>query len=853
MTWPFQGGTARSVVALRPPPGWFLALILGHFLLASAAMAQEGALQPPPAGQEAAVPIGQEPPPAAGADPDKFEVRAQPPEDFLDLVAPQTTVIDVYYGGTKVATALATFTPSYVQIHDTLALMPSFGDVTEPEEVLQALTGPLQPNSDLVCLPGDSEESCGLLEPQVAGVIFDRNSFRLDVFVNPAFRAVSLPEMGRHLEPTDTGPGLVSGLKGIVSGGTEQDRSYLLRNDTILGYMDNRVETSLLVDNQDGLFLDRGVGVMERGDWRVTTGLFRTAGMDAAGQEKIIGAGIATQLDTRVDLDLAYATPIILFLPNRSKVDIFRDGRLLATNIYDAGNQTIDTSGLPNGSYDITLRIQEIGGETREETRFFSKNPELPPADTPLWVLQLGALVDDSKVDGVRRVVGSVESVPILRAGTLHRLGENWGVFADTMASNKQLLLELGGLLRERPARLRGSLIATTDLDVGFALRYSDRSGPLGYNVNVRQIFAGDTSQATNPNEFDPYTASIRELGGGINYTLLEPAMTLGFQGSYNQRGSDSSWSFGPSVGANLWQTGAYDFRFNSSVTQSDDQLLAIAQITMSYRDDNWAALSTAGFRVETGGDTGPEGSANVSWLKSFEDGRQFQFSTGVFRSVNTTSLSGTAGYVDSLGAVALTFDRSMGDQTSTTYSGEIEIDLVGNLDGIEVTGFGGSDAAIIVDIDGDIPDDATFDLFIDGTRRASMTGTGSVPIVVEPYRTYEVSILSGSDSLFAYELEAQRVTAFPGTVATMTWNVLRILPVFGRAVHPDGSPVVLARIEGAHDIASTDTDGNFQAQINGTRELVFSAPGEPTCRVEVGELPHEAVFFDLGTVVCER
>lgn len=495
----------------------------------------------------------------------------------------------------------------------------------------------------------------------------------------------------------------------------------------------------------------------------------------------------------------------------------------------------------------------EIGGDTTEEVRFFSKNPELPPADSPFYVAQIGAFVDDQQLSGGRpTIIGQVESEPTLRLGTLHRLGENWGAYADVMSSSEELLLEVGGVLRDRPARYRASVLGTTYQDVGFVVRYNDREDVFGYNFNILQVWAQDDSDPS-PETFDPFPTSQTQVSGSVNYLFPKQDMNVGLAGNYTNQETEMSWSVGPTFGMLLYQSGLYDFRLNASATEGSQGFLSLAVVTMSYRDDRWTMIGSAGFRIDTQDDSGFVGSLQASRLDQWDDGRQFQMGAGVFRTVKNTTVSANANYADPLATVEVTVNHSFDDERETTYTGEIEFDLVGNTDGFAITGFGGTDATIIVAIDGEIPEDAQFEIFIDGSKRARLDGPSSEPILLDPYRSYQVSILSNADSLFDYELEAQEITLFPGSVATVTWHVLRILPVFGRVVDENGEPVGRARIEGAHDVASSDADGWFQAQVNGTPALTFVAPGMAPCTVPIGDLPHDAVFYDLGTVVCTR
>src|SRR5207247_1591607 len=134
-----------------------------------------------------------------------------------------------------------------------------------------------------------------------------------------------------------------------------------------------------------GFLVDNFVAEVDEPGTRYSGGLFWAPGIDLTGQRKILGVGVGTQFDTRVDRDQVFGNQLIVFLAQRSRVDILRDGRLLTSRSYEAGNQALDTAGLPDGSYEVVLRIQEFGGGAREERRFFIKNARIAPLDQPVY------------------------------------------------------------------------------------------------------------------------------------------------------------------------------------------------------------------------------------------------------------------------------------------------------------------------------------------------------------------------------------------------------------------------------------------------------------------------------------
>ena len=171
-------------------------------------------------------------------------------------------------------------------------------------------------------------------------------------------------------------------------------------------------------------------------------GLFWAPGIDLTGQRKILGFGAATQFDTRIDRDQVFGNQLIIFLAQRSRVDILRDGRLLTSRSYEAGNQTLDTAGLPDGSYEVVLHIQEIGGRVREERRFFINNARIPPLGQPVYFGYAGMLVDDRAAGGLLP-----STTPFFEFGAARRLSDEIAVDATVLGTSQKVLAEIGGYL----------------------------------------------------------------------------------------------------------------------------------------------------------------------------------------------------------------------------------------------------------------------------------------------------------------------------------------------------------------------------------------------------------------------
>ena len=260
-----------------------------------------------------------------------------------------------------------------------------------------ALSGDLPTHAELVC--HDAEPvGCGELSPDVAGVIFDESRFRVEVFVNPKQLAVTGLAGPRYLPQPTAGLSLVDSVAGAISGSSDSETAFGLQNRAIVAYRDARFTSEVAASTDVGFQVETLAASVDRPGVRYQAGLFWSPAFDFTGQSRMYGFGFGSQFDTRADADQIAGAPLVVFLAHRSQVDVLRDGRLLSSRFYEAGNQTLETTYLPDGAYNVTLQIHDTDGTVRELQQFFVKSRAMPPQGSPGFFVAVGALADDTGV-----------------------------------------------------------------------------------------------------------------------------------------------------------------------------------------------------------------------------------------------------------------------------------------------------------------------------------------------------------------------------------------------------------------------------------------------------------------------
>ncbi|HEU4650135.1 MAG TPA: TcfC E-set like domain-containing protein, partial [Croceibacterium sp.] len=645
---------------------------------------------------------------ARAADAPPVAISVGEPEGFANLTEAHTLLVDVYFGGTRKGEAKITTAPGSVTFEDPAALLALLPGLSDRATVAAALGGSLPANSQLACSITSDPAQCGRLSPDVAGVIFDRDHFRIDVFLNPRFISVHDNVEEAYIPDPQEGLAMINQVAAVVSGDIGKAATfYNFQDSIVLANGERRLRADLSYANEVGFGAERLAFEWDRPGLRYSAGAIWAPGSEIAGRRKLLGLGVESQIDTRLDRDKMLGSPIVVYLDQRARVDIVRDGRVLYSAIHEAGNQEIDTSNLPDGSYEVTLRIDEPGRPAREERRFFSKSRLVPSLGRTDFFVYGGLLVDEADA-------GSLDPSdhPYLQGGIAHRLGENWALSGGIEASDIGASAEIAATYITPIALVRAAAVADDDGTYGAILQLmSAGTSRLSFSFDLRRIEAdADVPMPLAP--VNPLGAislrgsfgSYSQANGVISYGLDN----LRFFGSFAYRDDADErerYSIGPAVEWDVMRRGRLllTLRGDATATERGNAGFAGVQLRMIGGRSTITALAGGRATGIAGDDIGEGGMAAVSGaLAQDVAGGELSLGAGYEHQPRQDNFVASTEFRHRLATFA--GDLSHSDRAAgsvTQYSVGLQTTFAAGAGALEIAGKATNDSMIVARVDG--------------------------------------------------------------------------------------------------------------------------------------------------------
>ena len=787
-------------------------------------------------------------------------ISVSEPEGFADLGGPQQLFVDVYFNGARVGSTAVTASRGAVRFEDPAGVAALLSNTRVPE--LAALLGRALPaNEGLGCNSLSDRITCGKLVPDDLGVILDRDRFRLDIFAGGTVAKALLVEPEAYLAEPGKQASLINTVAGIVSGSNGGWTTANLQDSLIVGSGARRLRNDVFYSNRLGFQLDQSVAEWDRKGARLSAGLMATPGVDLIGRRKLLGLGLATQLDTRVDRELLLGSPLMLSLGQRARVEVVRDGRVLASSIFDSGNHAIDTTSLPDGSYEVTLRISEIGAPVREERRFFTRSARVAPLGHDVAFAYAGVAARESS----RRFVHAT-SDPYAIAGYAHRLSASLALDATAVATSKAVVSQLGASYLSGAVQIHAAGLGSSTGAYGAMLQLgSTGTGPLNFALDLRKvrIGAGDTVDGLMAedyvldNSLESGLPAVRASGrsftqvtGYVGYGHRRGQFGVSLSGR-EERGQDFAFSIGPSARWDVYQRGPARLTFNADANFTERGTSGFLGLTLSLAGLTGSSSNRAGVRFSNFDDDHKRarpvaalaGAYNFAGVASGDlevggalerDGRDTQ--SNLTSRLTTPWMRATADILRANGA--------------TQYALGLRSTMVGSGDRVALQSGDQDRSAILVAITGTNAS-TSYQVLVDEAVVANIHEGDVRSIPVAPYHHYAVRIRPAGSGAFRYDSSSRDITVYPGTVARLSWSSQPLATIFGRLALPDGTPLPSAFIRSGQSVAETDPLGFFQIEAAPRGELVAALPDGNSCEATVPPVSTNAEFSAVGTLTC--
>ncbi len=773
-----------------------------------------------------------------------FRIKPEPPPGFEELSAKQTTEADVFYGGRYLISAFVEYDLHTVRIVDPLPIVEAIPNLKNPEALAAELTGPRPTNAGRIC-NARLRQDCGSLSPEVIDVIFDDSNFRMDVFLSPDELLVHHIERERYLPPANGDSSTLHNLRLSLSG-TSNDGRYNLSSESFFAQGESRVRARYGLSD-DGASLYELTWQRDDEDIEYEVGSFRTIGRNLSftSDLDVLGMRVATSTKRRTDLDQASGTPLFVFLPERSRVDVFRNDELIDSRFYDAGNQQIDTSGFPEGAYTVELRITGSSGNERRDSQFFVRNESMPPPGENHAYLEIGGVMNT-----LDKRVPELEGEQWIRAGFSSRLRQNLSMDNEIAVAGDSGILQSGILQLYRNWHLYTGALISSDADYGFAFRGGFQRGDITANFDFRKLVSSE--DAVPYDDFSLVGESYTQGTATIAFPLGKNRMLL--RGRINQRHDNDVKSLGFSYWGALFQRGNLLTNFNIDGAYARNQSWIQAGVEFRWQHQRDSTSFRPRIRHEQREDDGNRTTALIDgrW-NSTDDIRGLG---DVHRSLYVTHDADRS----SIGArfvpqehpyadAEIGYQRS--DRSSDIFYALNNRMSIVTTDGQATFGDGGNDAgAVLIQVTGDLR--GRFEILVNNRVAGYAEANIANVISLRPYESYRIRIRPVGDKIIGFDQSTHEVTLYPGNVQILEFAARQLTVLIGQAVYADGSPVEAARFANVEGYGATDRSGWFQVEFAHRDPLKLQPRGgKPACQIEMPDLYRGQDLAVLGELIC--
>lgn len=769
--------------------------------------------------------------------------------DHVSAESPDRTLFDIYVGDSQQGGVLVEYTEHWLEIENPQDAIDQLTEVAGKDgaELLPLLTGRIEGSRTI---------------EGVGTVSFDIYTFRLLLTIDPAFLKSRTLNLTEHLPNPEQGFAFQQILGVAASGEVSGDVSSTFSHRSLFGSGRTFGRVNGAVVQGEDYDLTEVSAISYIGEFEGGAGFLETSGQSFANSLQFTGLRFRTSDEILLDPERSTGSRFEVFVPSRSRVEFYRNERLLSVQILDFGLQEVNTAAFPQGSYDVDVVIIDANGAITRERKFFAKSGFLSIRGRPSYDLQLGLLRDDF----------STEDTEVYQAGVRFRAADSIDLGFSAYGSQDLSIGEvtLNALYLDNFLRIASS--GSAEGDSGVSASLSGEIFGASFSLAADETFSTSDDSPTvaptptplpgfppeftrpesRPNELrfqdrSSTTASIRRSIDSIS---------IGYQAQREQFDDvPDRYSRGPTFEWRIFDGVTSSLRYTTSKFATEEGDVFSNVLNYRYRlSREWSLTSQLGyFDRDVESDSVAYLTVNYNEEGPSQNQNRLNLSSEVRKTnetVLTQQLLGEYGG-DFVQGQAFLRQQDSDQSDSSTFGVNAQTAVLLSNDGAgAISAPPDREAVFIADIEGALGD-TTFEILLNDQVYDQVQAGRRSAVGVEPFRTYRVFIRPVGDAeLVDYDASTYVITFFPGNVVRKTFRAHTIYIALGRLVDPAGNPIAFQRIRGAKDYVATDEDGRFQMDVTGA-ERFFVESRDYNCQIELNVRERPQYFIDLGDVVC--
>lgn len=693
-----------------------------------------------------------------------FTLDDSVPAGFEALAGPQTHFVDVYFNERKVGSTTITGTDEAFVFDLPKDVLSMLEGVKKRTEVALLLANEFASNAHLICYRDNDPVGCGQVEANPIATLYNPSELKVELFLSQEFQEVLSRDQVLYLPAAERRNSAIASLNAVTTDLQGEKSTLDLSSRALVGYGNGHLAAGFDFNTRNDRKRLRELKLshfFKKHEFNLGTYAYQSGG--ALSDFSLFGASISSTLKTRVDLEHAFSSELVVYLTRRSVVQLVIRDQIYSGDSYAAGNQVLDTRALPEGSYEVEIRILDSVSGQRTELRTFTKSTQIPPR---------GEWIYDATV-GVPVIFDDESVYPELTDSAV--IGASLARRTSDASASKVGALQLGkhSFLQTEYLYLGKAFSFQTAVTVGenqtFATSFIGNYSKKRINAGVSlETFRSNADVPIDSEFADVFQKDYEQLSLSLGKSF--DTYYLGFRSSYRQQSIDAadiaSNQYALSYRRSLFNKKSVRGLLDVSIQKDEIERQFLMQLKVFFKRDHWQhALSGELYSGEVRGDSHRVG-VDTHW--DSKDLHAYQVDVGAY--ANRADARNTLGV--NMGVEHSLFSLGLSSDWNEVGTGAYQQNKIASLSahlGLDGRGFaiGGTDfaqAGVIVSVKGE-PAGERFDIVINGAK----TSTGQIGtnqfIGLQPFETYRIKLVPKTVLTNGVGEDIYEFTLYPGNV----------------------------------------------------------------------------------------